>query len=121
MPIPSNSPDYSTNIGAAINANTTGEIDAASGAILLKQGKIFLTKAGVAAMTLALPTAVTDDFKTIVIISTTANAHTITTPTAGINGALHIVTFAAAVGSAVELTAYNGSWWAFASIGATLS
>lgn len=119
--IPSTSPDFSTNLAAAINAGSGIEVELVSGAIGIVRGTAFITKAGVAVMTLALPAVGTDDGKTLAIISTSANAHTITTPATGINGALHIVTFAANIGSAIELKAYQGSWYTVSNIGATLS
>lgn len=103
------------------------EVDAASGAIGIKAGLVTLTKAGIAVMTLALPVAGTqanggDDGKVLRIISETANAHTVTTPTNGFNGALHIATFSGTLPNAFELVARNGSWWSVSTnLGVTLS
>jgi hypothetical protein len=131
--IPTNSPDYADILATAHNALANAldsrsglEIDAASGAIGIKSGNVLITKAGVAAMTLPLPTAgapsaAGDDGRVLRIVSTTANAHTVTTPASGLNGVSHIATFAANVGSAIELVAYNGSWWMANAIGITLS
>jgi hypothetical protein len=80
------------------------------GAIAIKTGTVAITKAGVAALTLAAPTATTDDGKVLTIIATTANAHTVTTPAAKLNG-LHIATFGGAVGDSLVLEAYQGVWY----------
>jgi hypothetical protein len=92
------------------------EIDAASAAISISSGVVFITKAGVAAMTLAapasgLPAAGGGDANELTIVSTTANAHTITTPANAINGASHVLTFAAAAGTQVILRAKGGVWY----------
>jgi hypothetical protein len=87
------------------------EVDANSGAIGILQGNVFITKAGVAAMTLAAPTAGVDDNKVLTIVSTTANAHTVTTPANKINGNKLTITFGAVAGNQVELLAFNGTWF----------
>lgn len=85
--------------------------------------KYAVTKAGVAAMTLAAPTVTTDDGVVIVVSSNTANAHTITatgllqTGTASVN----VATFAASAGAGVTLMAYQGKWNVLASVGITFS
>lgn len=123
----STSPDFNTNLAAAINGGRVVEVDAASGAIAVKEGTVVITKSsGAAVMTLALPvagaqTAGGDDGKVLRIVSTTAQAHTVTTPATGYNGATHIATFAANIGSAFELVAYNGSWYMLNTIGITLT
>ena len=82
-----------------------------------------VTKAGVDAMTLAAPTATTDDGLIIVVTSNTANAHTITatgllqTGTASVN----VATFAAQKGAGVTLMAYQGKWNVLSSVGITFS
>jgi hypothetical protein len=88
----------------------TATAAAADGAIAVKTGLVAVTKAGVAALTLAAPTATTDDGKVLTVISTTANAHTITTPAGKLNG-LHIATFGGAIGDSVTLVAYQGVWY----------
>jgi hypothetical protein len=75
---------------------------------------IYLTKAGVAAMTLASPAA--DQTNTVRIISLTANAHTITY-TPGFYGnttSSDVATFPATVGAVFTITAKNGLWQAVA-------
>ena len=91
------------------------EVDAASGAIGITEGFVFITASSAAAMILALPVAGLpsaggDDGRKLVINSTTANAHTVTTPSNGINGNHHVATFGGAVTDSLELVAYNGKW-----------
>ncbi len=82
-----------------------------------------ITKAGVAALTLAAPTAGTDDGLTITLTSTTAFAHTLTatgllqTGSASVNAA----TFAAFAGAGLTLQAYQGKWMVQAAVGITFS
>ncbi len=96
---------------AAAGALGGVEVDNASGAIGIKEGTVFLTKAGVAAMTLAAPVAGVDDGKILTVITTTANAHTITFAANGLNGNKTTITFGAVVGNQVELIAFNGAWF----------
>ena len=82
-----------------------------------------ITKAGVAALTLAAPTATTDDGIEITLTSNTANAHTLTatgllqTGTASVN----VATFAAQPGAGLTLMAYQGKWNVMAAVGITFS
>jgi len=82
-----------------------------------------VTKAGVAAMTLAAPTAVTHDGQIIRIFSATANAHTLTatnlleTGTANVS----VATFAAQLGAGLTLMARNAKWVVLSSVGVTFS
>ena len=100
----------------------------ASGAINPHQpGRYAITKAGVAALTLAAPTAGADDGILIEITSTTAYAHTITTPAAGDiqdgnnNGYDTVMTFNAHKGASCLLCAYQGVWYVQSEIGCALS
>lgn len=97
---------------------------AASGAVPVRPPADYvITKAGVAALTLAAPTAGTDDGVTISIISSTLFAHTLTatgllsTGTASVN----VATFAAFAGAGLTLKAYNGLWLVTSSVGITFS
>jgi hypothetical protein len=97
---------------------------AASGAISPHLADDYvITKAGVAAMTLAAPTAGTDDGVIIQISSATANAHTVTatglleTGSASVN----VATFAAFAGAGLTLWAYNAKWIVLSAIGITFS
>lgn len=82
-----------------------------------------VTKAGVAAMTLAAPTVTTDDGLIIVVVSNTSNAHTLTAT--GLLGtgsaAVNVATFAANLGAGLKLMAYQGKWLVLASVGITFS
>jgi len=96
----------------------------ASGAVNPRNSQTYpVTKAGVAAMTLAAPTSGTDDGVIITITSNTAYAHTLTstgllqTGAAGVN----LATFAAFAGASVTLMAYRGKWNVIASTGITFS
>lgn len=117
--------DFSANFDA-LDAALGVEVESASGAMGIKEGSAVITKSTAAALTLVAPTAGLpaaggDDGKILRIVSTTAAAHTVTTPSNKINGASHIATFAAAIGNFQELIAYNGVWYALASAGITLS
>lgn len=87
---------------------------AANGAIDLASGECLLTKAGVNAMTLAAPPTSMNGQR-VVIISTTANAHTVTATDLihdGVTGgAKDLATFAAFPGASLELMAYAGAWY----------
>ncbi len=91
----------------------------ASGAITQKSGNVFLTKAGVGVMTIANPISGApesggDDGKELTIVSTTANAHTVSNAAgSGFNGggaASDVGTFGGAIGDGVSLIAYGGKW-----------
>jgi hypothetical protein len=87
---------------------------AADGALPLVAGTVLVTKAGVCAMTLAAPAAANDGQR-ITVISTTANAHTLTATNLledGITGgAKDLATFAAFAGASIELEAYAAKWY----------
>jgi hypothetical protein len=82
-----------------------------------------ITVAGVGAFTLAAPTAGVMDGTVIQLVSTTANAHTLTatgllrTGTASVN----VATFAAQAGAGLTLVAYQGAYYVTASVGITFS
>jgi hypothetical protein len=100
------------------------ELAAANGAIASKAGVVMLTKAGVAAMTLAAPTAGTDDGKVLIIAAATANAHTVTQTTPGFNNAGasgDVATFGGAIGDSFQLVAFNGRWHVLALRNVTLA
>jgi len=89
-------------------------------------GSAIITKGSAAALTLAAPPAGAPstggmDGAVLEIISTTAFAHTVTTPSNKINGASHIGTFAAAVANYLRLRAYNGVWYVNGNLNVTLS
>jgi hypothetical protein len=115
-----------TELYTLIDEVTPGQLVslAASGAINPHVSASYLiTKAGVAALTLAAPTGNVDDGTTIDVTSTTANAHTITATGLLQTGtsAVNLATFAAYAGARVTLTAYQGVWYAQDPIGVTFS
>lgn len=112
----------------AINAlggiQVVPQIISASGAVSPFISAVYvITKAGVAALTIAAPTAGVDDGNEVTLISTTAFAHTLTatgllkTGTAAVN----VATFAAFAGAGVTLTAYQGLWYVTESVAITFS
>lgn len=95
----------------------------ASGAVVPGDGIFHITKAGVAALTLAKPEV---DGLSMLFVSETAAAHTITVErdspiTYGLNGALVTATFGGAKGDHVELVSRAGSWWTVRTRNITLS
>lgn len=101
----------------------------ASGAIAVRPSANYvITKAGIAAMTLAAPTAGAisgggDDGVTIFVASSTANAHTITATGLLQTGSAFtdVATFNASAGASLELMAYNGKWIVAAANGISFS
>ena len=96
----------------------------ANGAILPHVAATYvITKAGVAAMTLAAPTTVTDDGLVLVITSSTANAHTVTATGLFADGAGHVnlATFAANAGASMTIMAYGAKWLIISLNGVTMS
>lgn len=87
----------------------------ADGAITIKNGvcKIAKTVPGAVAATLANPTAGTDDFKRLVIISNQAQANTVTVTGGFGNGGNgeDVITFSGVIGDTVELVAHGGYWY----------
>lgn len=86
----------------------------ANGAITIANlANYVFTKAGVAAMTLAAPTAPQEGFE-MFFTNGTANAHTITATGLiedGVTGgSKNLITFAAFLGSGIRLKAYNLKW-----------
>lgn len=86
------------------NITTTG-----TSVLLPNPGLVLLSGTSACTPTLALPVAGVDDGTVIKVVAQTAHAHTITTPSNGINGANITLTFAA-VGDEAQLQAYNGTW-----------
>lgn len=117
-----------TNINAQLNAAQPAQLAVvavtASGAISPHSSQtLVLTKAGVAAMTLAAPTVTTDDGVLLTITSNTANAHTITATGLFQDGSTttDVATFAARAGASVQLMAYQGKWNVISSTQITFS
>jgi hypothetical protein len=87
-------------------------------------GNYLINRAGVDAITLFQPIAGADDGLTLVFVSNTANAHTITCPTTciqtgGASALKTVVTLTANLGASVQLRAYQGNWQAVGQVGVT--
>lgn len=107
-----------------IGGNATSQALTDSGAISIKQGVVTLNKAGVIAATIAKPTATTDDFKRVTIVSLTAQAHTVavTAGSFGNGGAgADLATMAGVAGDSLSLMAYQGQWYITGSKGITVT
>jgi hypothetical protein len=124
----------STSIPNVANDPSLGTLDAeyavlpqaASAAVAIAPGLYPITKSGVAALTLAAPTAGLPsagghDGYTMTFMDTGGHAHTITTPASGINGSLHVATFGGSVPQFCTMRAYGGVWYVLQSSGVTLS
>jgi hypothetical protein len=97
-----------------------------AGVISIPSGIVFINSP--AAATLTIGTAIPGnpsngghDGLLLLILGVSAFAHTVTTPTNGINGNKHIATFGAAAGNYLNLVAFNGSWFALSQLGVTIS
>lgn len=116
-------PSLLTNLKQGLTRNAPVQVGSANGAITIVDGYVYLTKAGVAAMTLADPPK---KFKgtTLTIIALTANAHTVSNAAgSGFNGGgagADVGTFGGAVGDKLVLTAYNGVWYVVDNTNVTL-
>ena len=96
----------------------------ADGAIDPHTSKTYVvTKASAAALTLAAPTATTDDGVEITVTSNTAYAHAITATGLFQCGTVKtdVGTFAAFAGSGVRLIAYQGKWNVLANVVVTFT
>jgi hypothetical protein len=117
------------NTSGVVGLTVIDAIQVAAGsadAITIPAGTVFITTAGVDALTLPLPIAGSavsggQDGAKLLIYSTTAYAHTVTTPANGFNGATHICTFTGAASNYISLTAYNGSWYVTGNLNGTLT
>lgn len=96
-------------LGAGNAQVLTGTTDAIS-----FPGITILNSATLDACTLAAPLAgaqpAGDDGKQIELIDATGKLHTITTPTNGIIGGKHLLTWNGTIGSNITLQAWNGAW-----------
>lgn len=94
-----------------------------NGALTIQTGTHLLTKGGVAVMTLAAPTTAQNGTR-MRIVSTTAQAHTVTQTTPGFNNgstASDVGTFGGAIGDSLALEAYNGIWYVMGKTNVTLA
>ncbi len=87
------------------------QVASASGAVTIKESTVYITKAGVAALTIADPTTGVADGTTMVFISTTTNAHTLTFTTGPNGTSTHLATFGGAKGDGLTITAYAANWY----------
>ena len=114
---------FPNGVEADVTGNLTGGIRqpvvvvSANGAISIPaySTTYHITKAGVAAMTLADPTAGTHDGVRLTFIADTAQAHTLSNAAgSGFNGggaSMDIGTFGGAIGDGIMVEAYNGKWY----------
>lgn len=94
---------------------------AANGAITIADGVVFVTKAGVAVMTIDDP-PLNMDGAILHIVSETANAHTLTNTT-GFGGGTttrDVGTWGGAISDSMTLVADGGVWWVLATRNVTL-
>lgn len=95
---------------AQLGVRTVPTAIAVDGAITIRPGTVYATKAGVLAATLAAPTPTTHDGIVIRLVATTANANTLTCP-AGTLGGNAVATFGGAINDYIEVEAYQGVWY----------
>lgn len=101
----------SLTLGVINTAPSTQTLTTATGTISIKDGYVYLSRAGnIGDGALAAPVTVTDDYKHLVIMAGTAYAHTVTAAGGFSGGALTIATFGGAIGDTLELVAYGGKW-----------
>ena len=99
----------------------------AAGAINPGCGVAYLNGSSAQAMTLIAPKAGAPllggmDGMYLTVFDTVGKAHTITTPTNGINGSKHIATYNGTVASNITFVAIGGVWWVVGTqVGVTLS
>lgn len=115
-----------------VTGNVTGGVlesvvaVAADGAISVPSANTTyaITKsAAPAVLTIVNPTDVTHNGLTLTIISTTAQAHTLTRATTGFNDAGasgDVATFGGAKGDNIVIVAYGGKWYVKSSVNVTL-
>lgn len=98
---------------------------AADGAIAVKTGVVAITKGSAAALTIADPTDVTDDGCELIIMATTAFAHTVSNAAgSGFNvggSGADVGTFGGAKGDNLHLLAYGGKWLVVSKVNVTLA
>jgi hypothetical protein len=91
------------------------QVMGASGAVVIKAGTVFITKAGVAALTIVDPTSGVHDGVEMTFISTTAQAHTLSNAAgSGFNAGgagTDVGTFGGAKGDGITIIAYAGVWY----------
>lgn len=110
-------------VGGYDHLTPESQVLSGDGAVSIKNGVVTITKGTAAAVTIANPTATTDDFKRLSIVSTTAAAHTVTLTGGFGNGgtSYDVATFAAAIGAGLHLIAFGGYWYVTGNQGITLA
>lgn len=111
--------------GGLASSGSTTVLATTNGAITIQNSTVVITKAGVLAATLAVPTTAQNGIE-ITFLSATANAHTVTTPSAIMHwgdsgGADDVATFAAYAGAGFKVRAYEGTWLVSGLQGVTLA
>jgi len=102
---------------AVYGRTTIGAVTADGAITVVPYNKtFFITKAGIAAMTIVDPTATTHDGVTLAFIATTANAHTLSNAAgsgffSSGGGTKDIATFGGAIGDGLVISAYQGKWY----------
>lgn len=90
------------------------QVMANSGAVVIKESTVVITKAGVAALTIADPTTGVHDGLEMTFISSTAQAHTLSNAAgSGFNSGgagTDVGTFGGAIGDGITIIAYAGKW-----------
>jgi hypothetical protein len=109
------------NVAGNVTGNSAGvhvgglqlpmQVISGDGAITIKTGVVILTKGSAAAITLAAPTATTDDGKILYIIAGSAQAHVVTVTGAAGGSGQDVGTFGGAINDSTVLVAYNGVWY----------
>lgn len=98
-------------------------VQAADGALTIQNSTVVVTKGSACAMTLGTPTTAQNGI-VMTVISSTAQAHTLTCATIGFNAANaggDVGTFSGAVGDGISFIAYGGEWLVLNNIGVTLA
>lgn len=101
--------------------NANQSVLSGDGAVSPAPGLFHITKAGAAALTLALPTV---DGQKLGFIDETGHAHTIVcggSPANGLNSTHGTLTFGGTVGDSCEIVSRNGLWWTLSLNGVTAS
>jgi hypothetical protein len=115
--------------GDALSTDVANSVTvlSANGALTIpNQGRavFVITKGTAAALTVAAPTATTHDGVEMVVVSSTAAAHTLTATTIGFNAgntATDVGTFGGAIGDGIAFVAYQGEWLVLNNINVTLA
>lgn len=108
--------------GGAVDAMPVPyQVISADGAITISAGVVFVTKADVCAITIDNPPTNMTGAE-LKIVSTTANAHTVTY-TAGFGGGTtsrDVATWGGAINDGMVIVAYNGVWYVSSTRNVTL-